>query len=128
VFHRAFDFLRNPLKRLDELIDLGFERVLTSGGASTAETGATRLAEYVQHAGLQIQILPAGKVLPENVADLVRETRCDQVHAAVRVPVTDPVLARNARLALAFGGSTEMSVHLIRGLRRQLDGLADSLS
>jgi renalase len=128
VFHRAFDFIRKPLAALDELIDLGFERVLTSGGASTAETGATHLAEFVQHAGMQIQILPAGKILPETVGELVRETRCDQIHAAVRVPVTDPVLARNARLALGFGGGTEMSAQLVRGLRLQLDQVADSLS
>ncbi|MBN9119989.1 MAG: NAD(P)-binding protein [Planctomycetes bacterium] len=128
VFHRAFDFLARPLRALDALIDLGFERVLTSGGASTAETGATRLAELVRHAGWRIQILPAGKILPETVADLVRETRCDQVHAAVRAPATDPVLARNPRLAIGFGGLTEMSAQLIRGLRQQLDGAADSLS
>jgi renalase len=128
VFHRAFDFLRDPLAALDELIELGFERVLTSGGSSTAETGATHLATLVQHAGWQIQVLPAGKVLPENVADLVRETRCDQVHAAVRVPIADPVLARNPRLALGLGGQTEMSTQLVGGLRLQLDRLADSLS
>ena len=67
VFHRAFDFLRRPFRALDELTDLGFERVLTSGGASTAEAGATRLAALIQHAGWQIQILPAGKILVPGV-------------------------------------------------------------
>jgi copper homeostasis protein len=127
VFHRAFDFLPDPLAALDELIELGFERVLTSGGARTAEAGTTRLAALVQHAGWQIEVLPAGKILPENVADLVRETRCDQVHAAVRVRSDDPTLAGNDRLAPGLGESTETSGVLVAGLRRQLDRLADSL-
>lgn len=126
VFHRAFDFLPDPLAALDELIELGFERVLTSGGASTAEAGTTRLTALVQHAGWQIEVLPAGKVLPENAADLIRATRCDQVHAAVRVKATEPTLSGNARLAPGLGGGTETSAALVSGLRRALDRLADT--
>jgi copper homeostasis protein len=129
VFHRAFDFIRKPLPALDRLIELGFERVLTSGGARTAEIGATRIAELVKHAaGREIRVLPAGKITPETVADLIRETGCDQVHAAVRVNAPDPVLGRNTGLALGLGGQTEMSAALVRGLREQLDRLADSIS
>jgi len=127
VFHRAFDFLPNPTVVLEELISLGFERVLTSGGASTAETGTNCLAALVQHAGWQIEVLPAGNIRPHNVADLVRATRCDQVHAACRVPVEDPVLARHPRLASGMGAPGEMNSDLVRGLRRQLDQLAESL-
>lgn len=126
VFHRAFDFLPDPLAALDELIELGFERVLTSGSASTAEAGTTRLTALVQHAGWQIEVLPAGKVLPENAADLIRATRCDQVHAAVRVKAPEPSLSGNPRLAPGLGGGTETSAALVSGLRRALDRLADA--
>lgn len=126
VFHRAFDFLPDPLAALDELIELGFERVLTSGGASTAEAGTTRLTALVQHAGWQIEVLPAGKVLPENAVDLIRATRCDQVHAAVRVKAPEPTLSGNARLAPGLGGGTETSSVLVSGLRRALDRFADA--
>ncbi|MCI0701356.1 MAG: FAD-dependent oxidoreductase [Planctomycetia bacterium] len=128
VFHRAFDFVPDRLSGLDELIELGFERVLTSGGSSTAETGSTRLAALVQHAGWQIEVLPAGNIRSHNVADLIRETRCDQVHAAVRVPVTDPLLATNSRVAEGMGKPAEMSTDAIRKLREQLDELVGSLS
>lgn len=128
VFHRAFDFLPDPLAALDELIDLGFERVLTSGGASTAEAGTTHLAALVQHAGWQIEVLPAGKILPHNVADLVRATCCDQVHAAVREKAIDPALARNPRLAPGLGGTTETSGYLVSRLRQALDRLAEARS
>ena len=128
VFHRAFDFLPDSLVALDELIELGFERVLTSGGATTAETGTNRLAALVQHAGWQIEVLPAGNVRPHNVADLVRETRCDQVHAAARVPAPDRLLAANPRLAHGMGAPAELSGQLVRDLRRELDRAAESLS
>jgi copper homeostasis protein len=123
VFHRAFDFLAEPLVALDELIELGFERVLTSGGATTAEAGTVRLAALVQHAGWQIEVLPAGSIRPENVADLVRAIRCDQVHAAARVDVNNPLFAKHGRLAMSMGRTSEMSSQLVRGLRAQLDHL-----
>ena len=128
VFHRAFDFLSDPLAALDELIELGFERVLTSGGASTAETGTNRLAALVQQAGWQIEVLPAGNVRPHNVADLVRTTRCDQVHSAARVPADEPLLSAHPRLAKGLGAPGELDAQLVRGLRHELDRLAESLS
>jgi renalase len=129
VFHRAFDFLPDPLAALDELIELGFERVLTSGLGSTAEAGATQLASLVQHAGWQIEILPAGKIRPENVVDLVRETRCEQVHSSARTAIRDPDLAVSLRLAAGLGvdGSGNWmttDLDLVASLRSALDQLA----
>jgi copper homeostasis protein len=128
VFHRAFDFLDNPFEALEELIDLGFQRVLTSGGAATAEAGTNCLAALVQHAGWQIEVLPAGSIRPHNVADLVRETRCDQVHAAARVTAADPVLANRPGLARIMGAPTELSGELVAGLRLQLDSAVGPLA
>lgn len=128
VFHRAFDFLPDPLAALDELIELGFERVLTSGGARTAEAGTTHLAALVQHAGWQIEILPAGRVRADTVADLVRATRCDQVHAGPRLPLDDATTATRPLLAPAMGATDELDYDAVRGLRAQLDALAESLS
>jgi len=99
-----------------------------SGGASTAEAGTNRLAALVQHAGWQIEILPAGNVRPHNVADLVRATRCDQVHSAARVPADDPLLAAHPRLARGLGAPGELDPQLVRGLRQELDRSAESLT
>ncbi len=133
VFHRAFDFLPDPLLAIDELIDLGFERILTSGAGSTAEAGTTRLASLVQHAGWQIEILPAGNIRPENAADLARETRCSQIHSSARSPVTDPVLATAARLSVGMGADADgvrftTDIDLVIAMRAELDRLAASLS
>src|SRR5262249_23494019 len=130
VFHRAFDFLPDPLQSLEELIDLRFYRVQTSGARTTAEGGMERLQAWIAHAGWQIAIMPAGGITPAMVADLLRVTQADQVHASLRRPVPDPSLVGNARLAEVMGGRDAANSwlttdpDLVRRMREQLDWLA----
>ncbi|MDO5611714.1 MAG: copper homeostasis protein CutC [Paracoccus sp. (in: a-proteobacteria)] len=60
--HRAFDLAPDPFAALNMLVDLGFDRILTSGGAATAVAGADRIAALVQAAGGRIEIMPGGAV------------------------------------------------------------------
>jgi hypothetical protein len=55
-------------------------------------------------------------------------TGCDQVHAAVRVSVEDPLLAARSQLASGMGAPGELSGKLVKGLREQLDRVAGVLS
>ena len=103
VFHRAFDFMHASVADLEQLIQIGFERVLTSGGALTARQGATRIAELIRHARGRIEILPGGGINPENVAELIRATGCTQVHGSFRSAVTDRTLNANPDLAAQMG-------------------------
>ncbi|HSQ57549.1 MAG TPA: copper homeostasis protein CutC [Gemmata sp.] len=134
VFHRAFDLLTDQFRAMDELVEIGFHRVLTSGGEASAQAGAARLASLIRHAGGRIEVLPGGGIRAENIAELVRQTRCEQVHSSARSASTiDPTLARNTGLAAAFGGDAKgsglaVSAALVAGLRRELDRLAISLS
>lgn len=80
TFHRAFDEKGD----LEEAIRLGFDRVLTSGGAQTAPQGAKKIAEYVKQAKGRITILPGGGIDASNVAQLVRETGVTEVHFSVK--------------------------------------------
>jgi copper homeostasis protein len=121
VFHRAFDFLPDPAAALEEVIGLGFERVLTSGGVATAVEGAAVIAALVRQAGGRIGILPGGGVRPGNVPGLVRTTGCDQVHASARGSVTEPSLAGNPALAEQMGGGMRTDAAVVAGLRAALD-------
>lgn len=79
VFHRAFDAMPgDPIETLKSLKRLGFKRVLTSGRRATALEGIPLLKEMIK--AQVIEILPAGGIRPQNVAKLVSETACDQVH------------------------------------------------
>ena len=80
TFHRAFDVNGD----LEEAIRLGFDRVLTSGGAKTAPEGTEQIARYVQQARGRITILPGGGIDASNVAKLVRETGVKEVHFSVK--------------------------------------------
>lgn len=82
TLHRAFDLTPDPLAALETAIDLGFERVLTSGCALTAMAGAETIARLVEQADGRIAILAGGGVRPENVADLVVRTGVVEVHGS----------------------------------------------
>ena len=66
------------------LIELGVNRVLTSGGAKTAAEGVEEIRELVRQATGRIQILPGGGVDQENVAHIVQRTGVSEVHFSVR--------------------------------------------
>jgi len=58
TFHRAFDLTRDPLAALEDVISTNADRVLTSGGAETAEKGSANLARLHKAAKGRIQIRP----------------------------------------------------------------------
>lgn len=89
VFHRAFDRVRDPRRALEQLIDLGVTRVMTSGHQPAALRGARLIADLIKRAGGRIEILPAGGVRPANAAALLSRTGCDQVHTSLREPGGD---------------------------------------
>ncbi len=81
--HRAFDEVRDLDAALDTLIGLGVRRVLTSGGAATAEEGTDTLARLVQRAAGRLTIIAGGTVRASNVRALVDATGVAEVHARI---------------------------------------------
>lgn len=98
TFHRAFDQVRDPEGALDTLINNGFDRVLTSGGAPTAWQGRDVIARLVRQAGDRITIMAGGGVRPDTVRDLVTATGVAEIHASLRGDVS-----RIQALATALG-------------------------
>ena len=84
TFHRAFDACVELAAALEQLIRLGVERVLTSGGAPTAPEGAARISRLVIQAQRRIEILAGGGIDADNVARLVHETGVREVHFSVK--------------------------------------------
>jgi len=89
VFHRAFDFTSDRHAALDLLIEIGCTRVLTSGSQPTAHAGVAELSELIRRAAGRIEIMPGGGVTAENVASIVRETGCRQMHIGASAPCDD---------------------------------------
>lgn len=87
VFHRAFDRTPDLTQSLEDLVVLGFRRVLTSGREATAIAGSKVIAATVTQAAGRVEVLPCGQIRAKTVAEVVRVTKCDQVHGSFATPL-----------------------------------------
>lgn len=91
TFHRAFDICNNPLQALEQIIQLGCDRILTSGQQPTAEQGIPLLKELVQAASGRIKILCGAGINTLNAPRILHETGATELHGSLRTgTVTDP--------------------------------------
>ncbi|MDO5049941.1 MAG: copper homeostasis protein CutC [Actinomycetaceae bacterium] len=95
TFHRAFDETPDVFQALDELLELGYDRILTTGG-NGAVADPTRLRELQEHAQDALTILASGGLRSHNVAQIVRQSQAREVHMRAPGPrgTTDPIEAR----------------------------------
>ena len=90
TFHRAFDAVDDQPVALEELVRLGVQRVLTSGGAPDAFQGRSRLRELVLRARGRIVVMPGGGVRPDNASAILTETGVTELHGSVPFPPPRP--------------------------------------
>ena len=82
TFHRAFDACENLEAALENVLQTGANRILTSGGARTAEEGSAVLARLVKWAEGRAGILAGGTIREANVRRIVEATGVREVHAS----------------------------------------------
>ena len=102
VFHRAFDLIRDWKTALDQLAELGFVRILTSGGANV-RVGRDRLKEMQEYANGRIEIMAGGGLKPDFLDELIATTGIRSVHMNLRSTVVDST--GNNDIGLHFGGA-----------------------
>lgn len=85
TFHRAFDVVADQTEALNQLIDLGVARVLTSGAAPSAEAGIQQLARLVHLAANRIAILPGGGVNRTNARRIIDLTGAHEIHGSCAI-------------------------------------------
>ncbi|HWB91292.1 MAG TPA: copper homeostasis protein CutC [Puia sp.] len=93
--NRAFDSVPDPYRALEEIIDCGCERVLTSGQKSSAPEGAEVLGRLVRQATGRISIMPGAGVRSSNIARLISETGAWEYHTSARIAVANPLTWQN---------------------------------
>ena len=84
TFHRAFDWATNPFEALEDIINIGCERILTSGQRPTAMEGVTLINELVRQADDRIIIMPGSGVRADNVLGLAEKTDANEFHTSAR--------------------------------------------
>lgn len=109
AFHRAFDMSKNLFNALEDLINLGIVRVLTSGAAATAIEGKEVIGQLVKQANDRIEIMPGAGVNPQNIIQLLASTAAKTVHASARVFVKSKMKFRNTNSTM--GNETDEYQH-----------------
>lgn len=110
TFHRAFDMCADLFEGMEEIIDMGCERILTSGGKSTAMEGASNIARLLSKAAGRIQLMPGSGVNENNVADLVRFTGVTEVHSSARIHVSSKMEYKNDHIVMGDSVGDEYAV------------------
>jgi copper homeostasis protein len=83
TYHRAFDEAADLNRALEDVIQSGTKRILTSGGAKSALDGAAVLAELIETAGERIVIVPGAGISGANIVELARRTRAREFHSGL---------------------------------------------
>ena len=84
TFHRAFDRCKDPFKALEQLIEAGCERILTSGQHPSAPDGIELIAQLNLKADHRIIIMPGSGVRKENIKMIADQTGCTEFHSSLR--------------------------------------------
>jgi len=100
AFHRAFDMTVNMEEAMEDLISLGFIRILTSGGKATALDGAEQLAKLIRKADQRIAIMPGACVNTSNIQQLISKTGAKEFHGSARKNHSSKMLFRNTELSM----------------------------
>lgn len=104
--HRAFDVCRDPFAALEQLIELGCDRILTSGQQSTAEKGIPLLKQLVECAGQRIIIMPGCGVREGNIARIEAETGAREFHTSARSVVHSQMRYRKEEVPMGSSAVT----------------------
>jgi copper homeostasis protein len=97
TFHRAFDMTRDPREALETLIELGVDRVLTSGQAASVPEGLPLLRELVEAAGERITVMPGAGIREDNLRHVIAATGAREIHFTAMRRAESPMEHRNPR-------------------------------
>ncbi len=122
TLHRAFDVTPDTSEALEQAIDLGIERILTSGQKETAIEGALKIKNVIDQAAGRISIMPCSKINPPNVEALFKIFSVSEIHSSCRTLVASPY----AKNAPSMAPGDDFSRHITDPVK--VKALADYLS
>ena len=125
TFHRAFDASADLKRSLNDVIALGCERVLTSGGCANALLGVDMIAGLVQQAAGRILIMAGAGIRSTNLAEVARLSRAHQFHGSARAVHGSLMRYRNPALQDLSPDTEQTSVAEVQAMKSQLASLDD---
>lgn len=96
VFHRAFDVTNDPYISIEALIELGVDRLLTSGQQSKAIDSIDLIKELNEKYGNEIEILAGSGINETNAKHIIETTGINQIHSSCKAYKNDPTTSSNS--------------------------------
>ncbi|MDB5197719.1 MAG: copper homeostasis protein CutC [Flaviaesturariibacter sp.] len=96
TFHRAFDRCKDPFEAMEQLIEAGCQRILTSGQKTAAPQGIHLIAQLIATANERIAIMPGSGVRADNIKHLATETGATEFHSSLRSTRPSEMKFKNA--------------------------------
>ncbi len=121
TFHRAFDAARDLRSALEQVIALGCQRVLSSGGQASAEAGADRLASLVAQATGRVRVMAGAGLNADNIATVAARSGCQELHASAKAVQRSAMRHQNPALIGLSADWTATDTANVAALRAALD-------
>ena len=109
TFHRAVDLSRDIFEALEDITKLGFQRILTSGGCSSALEGANVIKEMILKAeqGQNIIIMPGAGISENNLKDLLLKTKAKEFHGSARTKIPSAMIFQKNFIGMGSNSKTD---------------------
>ena len=123
TFHRAFDAARDLPAALEQVVELGIRRILSSGGHASAAEGSAVLANLAEQAGTRLELMAGAGLNARNIANVARQTGCLQLHASAKSRRLSAMRYQNPDLQGLDNDWIQTESSAVRALRMALDEL-----
>jgi copper homeostasis protein len=128
--HRAFDMARDPFEALEDCIEVGFDRILTSGGKPQALAGADLIGQLIKQANGRIAIMPGSGVNENTVEEIIQKSGAKEIHFSATAFRESEMIFRNSQIAgMGSDEGSEFRLRTVDPLRvKKMRALAVSAS
>ena len=128
--HRAFDMTRDPFEALEDCIEVGFDRILTSGQRSVASDGAELIGELIKKSDGRIAIMPGSGVNEKTVENIVSLSKAKEIHLSATAFRDSPMVYKNPRIAgMGSDEGSEFKIRVVDPSRiKRVRELAESIT
>ena len=116
TLHRCFDLVPDRAEAMEVAVRLGFARILTSGGATTATAGYHDIADMIALARGRIAIMPGSGITPSNAGSLLERLPVTDIHASCGARLG--VAPRTVTLGFATGTEKQTEASRVRALKQ----------
>lgn len=118
TFHRAFDQSAHPFKAMEELIELGIDRILTSGQRQTAEKGLPLIKELIRISDDRIIILPGSGINEHNIKHIATESGAMEFHFSARENRESRMVYRSQEVSMNAPGMPDEYIQSVTTAKR----------